>query len=149
MARALGATTCSLSACGEASNTRKCTCGPTRVSAKPAAALDATSIFTMPNVHIRALTAPLPIRLTSPSCRSARQPKLGRGSTYRRGNSVQGFGTTAMARATKAGNGRYIEGVVETRNARDIDVRAVEHILAARDRSALYRFGVFEAQPIW
>src|SRR5215471_1941338 len=97
MARALGATTCSLSACGEASNTRKCTCGPTRVSAKPAAALDATSIFTMPNVHIRALTAPLPIRLTSPSCRSARQPKPGRGSTYRRGNSVQGFGTTAPA----------------------------------------------------
>src|SRR5215471_19877476 len=97
MARALGATTCSLSACGEASNTRKCTCGPTRVSAKPAAALDATSIFTMPNVHIRALTAPLPIRLTSPSCRSARQPKPGRGSTYRRGNSVQGFGTTALA----------------------------------------------------
>jgi hypothetical protein len=43
-------------------------------------------------VRIRALTAPRRIRPTSPRCRSARQSNPGRGSTYRRGNSVQRFG---------------------------------------------------------
>jgi hypothetical protein len=42
------------------------------------------------------LTASRPTTPTSPSCRSARQPNPGRGSTYRRGNSVQRFGTTAV-----------------------------------------------------
>jgi transposase InsO family protein len=37
----------------------------------------------------QALTAPHPIKPTSPRCRSARQPNLGRGSTYRCGKSVQ------------------------------------------------------------
>src|SRR6516165_1722278 len=95
MAEALGVTMCLLSVCGEASNTRRCICEPTRASAGPAAPLDAILISTIPSVHIRALTAPHPIRPTSQSCRSARQPNPGRGSTYRRGNSVQRFGTTA------------------------------------------------------
>ena len=76
-------------------NTRRCICGPMTALPKPVAALDAISIFTIPSVHIRALTAPRRIRPTSPRCRSARQPNPGRGSTYRRGNSVQRFGTTA------------------------------------------------------
>ena len=44
----------------------------------------------------RALTGQRPIRLTSRSCCSAWQRNLGRGSTYRRGNSVQRFGATAQ-----------------------------------------------------
>jgi hypothetical protein len=46
----------------------------------------------------RALTALRPIRRTSRRCPSARQPNPGRGSTYRRGNSVQTNGATAVAR---------------------------------------------------
>jgi hypothetical protein len=41
------------------------------------------------------LTALRPIRPTSRSCRYARQHNPGRGSTYRRGNSVQRFGASA------------------------------------------------------
>src|SRR6516162_1279851 len=50
---------------------------------------------TMASVHIRALTALRRTRPTSPSCPSAWQPNPGRGSTYRRGNSVQRIETTA------------------------------------------------------
>src|SRR5215831_7243845 len=96
MARGLGETTCLLSVCGEASNTRRCICELTRASVKPAAPLDAISTSTMASVHIRALTALRRTRLTSPSCPSAWQPNPGRGSTYRRGNSVQRIGTTAL-----------------------------------------------------
>src|SRR5438128_11161607 len=50
----------------------------------------------MAGVHIRALTAPRPIKPTSPRCHSAWQPNPGRGSTYRRGKSVQTTGTTSV-----------------------------------------------------
>src|SRR5215475_8281219 len=96
MARGLGETTCLLSVCGEASNTRRCICELTRASVKPAAPLDAISTSTMASVPIRALTALRRTRLTSPSCPSAWQPNPGRGSTYRRGNSVQRIETTAV-----------------------------------------------------
>src|SRR5215831_11318654 len=95
MARGLGEITCLLSVCGEPSNTRRCICELTRASVKPATALDAISTSTIASVHIRALTALRRTRLTSPSCPSAWQPNPGRGSTYRRGNSVQRIGTTA------------------------------------------------------
>ena len=49
----------------------------------------ATWTFIMAGVHTQALTAPRPIKPTSPRCRSAWQPNPGRGSTYRRGKSVQ------------------------------------------------------------
>ena len=39
-----------------------------------------------------------PTKPTSPSCPSAWQPNPGRGSTYRRGNSVQTTGTTSTQR---------------------------------------------------
>jgi hypothetical protein len=42
------------------------------------------------------LTAPRPIKPTSPRCHSAWQPNPGRGSTYRRGKSVQTTGTTSV-----------------------------------------------------
>src|SRR6516162_2215289 len=96
MAKALGVTMCLLSVCGEASNTRRCICELTRASVKPAAPLDSISTSTIASVHIRALTALRRTRLTSPSCPSAWQPNPGRGSTYRRGNSVQRIGTTAV-----------------------------------------------------
>ena len=48
-------------------------------------------------VHTRALTAPHPIKPTSRRCLSAWQPNPGRGSTYRRGKSVQTSGTTSRA----------------------------------------------------
>src|SRR5215470_1183698 len=98
MARGLGETTCLLSVCGEASNTRRCICELTRASVKPAAPLDSISTSTMARVHIRALAAQRRTMLTSPSCPSAWQPNPGRGSTYRRGNSVQRIGTTAAHR---------------------------------------------------
>jgi hypothetical protein len=41
------------------------------------------------------LTAPHPIKPTSLRCRSAWQPNLGRGFTYRCGKSVQTTGTTS------------------------------------------------------
>jgi putative transposase len=41
------------------------------------------------------LTAPHPIKPTSPRCPSAWQPNPGRGSTYRRGKSVQTTGATS------------------------------------------------------
>src|SRR5215471_2739122 len=97
MTRGLGEITYLLSVCGEASNTRRCICELTRASAKPAAALDAISTSTIASAPIRALTALRRTRLTSPSCPSAWQPNPGRGSTYRRGNSVQRIETTAVA----------------------------------------------------
>ena len=46
---------------------------------------------------IRALTDARPIKPISTRCLSARRPNPGRGSTYRRGNSVQRIGTIAFA----------------------------------------------------
>ena len=95
-ARAPGATTCSSSGCGAASNTRRCICEPTTASAKPALRSAATWTSTMQGVRIRALTAAHPIKPTSLRCPSAWQPNPGRGSTYRRGKSVQTTGTTSL-----------------------------------------------------
>src|SRR5437870_1716416 len=53
----------------------------------------------MAGVHIRALTAVHRIKPTSTRCRSARQPNPGRGSTYRRGDSVQTIGTSSFLSA--------------------------------------------------
>src|SRR5437764_8716057 len=47
-ARELGATTCSSSGCGAASNTRRCICGLTTASARPALRSVATSTSTIP-----------------------------------------------------------------------------------------------------
>src|SRR5215472_7057810 len=109
MARGLGETTYLLSVCGEASNTRRCICELTRASLKPATALDAISTSTIASVHIRALTALRRTRLTSPSCPSAWQPNPGRGSTYRRGNSVQRIGTTAEVAVVPSN--QFIDGI--------------------------------------
>ena len=48
------------------------------------------------DVPIRVLTPARRIKPTSPRCHSARQPNPGRGSTYRRGNSVQTTGTSSV-----------------------------------------------------
>jgi putative transposase len=52
--------------------------------------------FATVSAHARALTARRPIRRTSRRCPSARQLNPGRASTYRRGNSVQTIGATAI-----------------------------------------------------
>src|SRR5262249_34403075 len=73
-AKALGGTTCSSSVCGAASNTRRCICGPTTAYPRPALQSADTWTFTMAGVRTRALTAPRPIKPTSPRCPSAWQP---------------------------------------------------------------------------
>ncbi|HKM74503.1 MAG TPA: hypothetical protein VJX94_31330, partial [Stellaceae bacterium] len=80
--------------------------------------------------HTQALTALRPIRPTSQSCRSARQPKPGRRSTYRRGNSVQTIGTTSRVQAAEyigVGVTKFDEMVGDGRMARPkrIDGRIV------------------------
>ena len=55
-----------------------------------------TSLFTTVGGPTRALTARHPIKLTSPRCHSAWQPNPGRGSTYRRGKTVQTTGATSV-----------------------------------------------------
>ena len=102
-ARGLGATTCSSSGCGAASNTRRSICAPTTASARPAPRSAATSSSTIGVGRMRALTAQHPIKPTSLRCRSARQPNLGRGSTYRCGKSVQTTGTTSQLVHAEAG----------------------------------------------
>jgi putative transposase len=52
--------------------------------------------FTMADVLIRVLTSALRIKPTSIFRRSARRPNPGRGSTYRRGESVQTTGTSSV-----------------------------------------------------
>src|SRR4030081_1781094 len=86
----------SSSGCGAASNTRRFICTPTTASARPAIQSAVTWTSTMDAAHIRALTAPHPITPTSPRCPSAWQPNPGRGSTYRRGKTVQTTGTTSV-----------------------------------------------------
>src|SRR5207249_10864235 len=82
-------TTCLSNGSGAASNTRKCTCGPMTASARRAARSAGISTSITTGVPIRVLTAARRIKPTSPRCHSAWQPNPGRGSTYRRGNSVQ------------------------------------------------------------
>jgi len=101
-ARARGATTCSSSGCGAASNTRMCTCGPTKASARHATRSADTSISTMAVDHIRALTTPHRIKPTSTCHQSAWRPNLGRRSTYRGGNSVQTTETNSLASSEAA-----------------------------------------------
>src|SRR6516164_9842427 len=57
----------------------------------------ATSTSTTAIGLIRALTDARPIKTTSTRCLSARRPNPGRGSTYRRGNSVQTTAATSVA----------------------------------------------------
>ena len=45
------------------------------------------------------MTTPRPIKPTSTRCQSAWQPNPGRGSTYRRGKSVQTTGTSSLRAA--------------------------------------------------
>src|SRR5262245_29265995 len=56
----------------------------------------ATSTSTTAIDLIRALTDARPIKPTSTRCLSARRPNPGRGSTYRRGNSVQTTAATSL-----------------------------------------------------
>src|SRR5262252_2567472 len=72
----------------------------------------ATSTSTTAIDLIRALTDARPIKPTSTRCLSARRPNPGRGSTYRRGNSVQTTAATSVegdfdgvANTNSAGNG--------------------------------------------
>src|SRR5437899_10145399 len=74
-----------------------CICGTTKAYSRLALRSAATWTFIMAGVHTRALTAPRPIKPTSPRCHSAWQPNPGRGSTYRRGKSVQTTGATSLA----------------------------------------------------
>src|SRR5215813_145562 len=60
----------------------------------------ATSTSTTAIGLIRALTDARPIKPTSTRCLSARRPSLGRGSTYRRGNSVQTTAATSKLSET-------------------------------------------------
>src|SRR5947207_2422751 len=95
-ARAPGGTTSSSSGCGAASNMRRCICGPTTASARPALRSAVTWTFTTAGAHTRALTARYPIKPTSTRCHSAWQPNPGRRSTYRRGKAVQTTGATSV-----------------------------------------------------
>src|SRR5215472_1999576 len=62
----------------------------------------ATSTSTTAIDLIRALTDARPIKPTSTRCLSARRPNPGRGSTYRRGNSVQTTAATSEVALTVA-----------------------------------------------
>src|SRR5262249_29396302 len=82
----------------------------------------ATSTSTTAIDLIRPLTDARPIKPTSARCLSARRPNPGRGSTYRRGNSVQ----TAAATSTgwvKLSQIPDLHGF-EDRNIRDFELGA-------------------------
>jgi len=96
-ARAPGATTCSSSGCGAASNMRRSICEPMTASARLVPRSAVTSSSTISVDRIRALTAQHPIKPTSLR-HSAWQPNPGRRSTYRSGKSVQITGTTSNRR---------------------------------------------------
>ena len=66
-AKGPGGIMCSSSGCGEASNTRRCICGPTKASAKHAFRSAVISTFIIAAAHIRALTAAPRIKPTSTS----------------------------------------------------------------------------------
>ena len=69
---------------------------PTKACPTPAPRSVDTSTSTMAGVPTRALTAAPRIKPTSTRCQSAWRPNPGRGSTYRRGKSVQTIGTTSL-----------------------------------------------------
>src|SRR5712664_614953 len=96
MAKELGETTYSLRGCGRASNTRRSICEPTKQSARHEARLVGISTFTTGDDRIRVLTTAPRIKPTSIFLRSARRLNPGRGSTYRRGDSVQTTGTSSL-----------------------------------------------------
>ena len=98
MAKGPGGTTCSLSDCGAASNTRRSICEPMKALARPVTRSADISTSTIAVVHIRALTTAPRIKPTSIFLRSARRPNPGRGSTYRRGIFVQTTGTSSICR---------------------------------------------------
>src|SRR5215831_7100049 len=76
----------------------------------------ATSTSTTAIGLIRALTDARPIKPTSTRCLSARRPNPGRGSTYRRGNSVQTTAATSLrAGLTQAG---FETVLLETRHVK-------------------------------
>src|ERR1700745_1571825 len=95
MARARGVTTCSLSGCGAASNTRRSICEPTKLSPRHEIRSAGILTFITDDDRIRALTTAPRIKPTSIFLRSARRPNPGRGSTYRRGIAVQTTGTSS------------------------------------------------------
>ena len=85
--KGLGGIMFSSSACGAALNTRRCICGPTTASARPALAIrPLLRHSTTARDRTRALTARHPIKPTSRCCLSAWQPNPGRRSTYRHGD---------------------------------------------------------------
>src|SRR5262249_27842811 len=88
----------------------------------------ATSTSTTAIDLIRALTDARPIKPTSTRCLSARRPNPGRGSTYRRGNSVQ---TTAATSQPCSSLSSCLCEILSTRAARGADVGASEHMIGA------------------
>src|SRR5260370_18045363 len=112
MAKELGETTYSLRGCGTASNTRRSICEPTKPSVRREARLVGISTFIMAAVRIRALTTAPRIKPTSIFLRSARRLNPGRGSTYRRGDSVQTTGTSSMVALLLHG---YASGLYSSR----------------------------------
>jgi hypothetical protein len=65
--KGLGGTTCSSSACGAASNTRRYICGPTKVYPRLALRSAATWTFIMAGVHTRGLTVSRRSSLLNPA----------------------------------------------------------------------------------
>ena len=88
------------------------------------------------------MTAPRPIKPTSPRCRSAWQPNPGRGSTYRRGKSVQTTETTSIESDfdPKQRTGSYV-GLFQLSN-NEFAKYGSGDILNARDNAiaAAYKF---------
>src|SRR6201981_1948412 len=103
MAKAPGGTTCSLSGCGAASNTRRAICEPTKLSPRHEIRSAGILTFITDDDRIRALTTAPRIKPTSIFLRSARRPNPGRGFTYRRGIAVQTTGTSSAD---------YVKGVL-------------------------------------
>src|SRR5262252_8165395 len=73
----------------------------------------ATSTSTTAIDLIRALTDARPIKPTSTRCLSARRPNPGRGSTYRRGNSVQTTAATSVFHIIAGCIRRPAEGAIK------------------------------------
>ena len=81
MVVALGATTCSLSGCGDRSSMKRSTCMPTNPSRPQERASSATGASSTPDDHMPPLTGARPMPCTSNPCRSRRQLKP-QDSTY-------------------------------------------------------------------
>ena len=98
-----------------ASNTRRCTCEPTKPSARPVLRSADISTSTMAADRTKALTTPRQIKPTSTSRQSAWRPNPGRRSTYRRGDSVQTSGTSSVAQACFNINNSIIDELLPTK----------------------------------